>query len=105
MNDKPKSKIKAEAYIKKYNLDVSAEQLFMDFEKLNQIYFENLKSNKMYRCKSSLEKRTLFIQWYFNEHQNALKVRQMIKNLAEMLFVSEKTIERELKKDTTGTQV
>lgn len=94
---------KAEQYIRQHNLDISVEQLYAEFEQLLGIYKDfrnyinqdqNLKY--MYRNKSKLEKRELFINWYLQKHQNNRRIKTTLTELSDLLFVSSKTIEKQL---------
>lgn len=95
---------KAEVYADKYGQ--SPEQLFAEFEQVLRLHAEfeaylknnriNYKLNSMKRSKRSLERRKLFIEWYFLKNQNTMKTKEAVMNLADMAFVSERTVQLDL---------
>lgn len=99
----------AEKYIEKYNLDISPEQLFIEFQQIialhesfNEYLKEeklNAKLEKMKRNKRLLEKRKLFIAWYALKNQNQKMAKEIFIDLSEMVFASERTVQIELKNE------
>lgn len=102
----------AENYITKHNLNTTPEQLFIEFEALTKIHneFEDyLKANslntqleKMKRDQRLLEKRRLFVEWYFLKNQNKQSVKETLINLSEMSFTSVRTVQNHLSNETTA---
>ncbi|WP_142783358.1 hypothetical protein [Changchengzhania lutea] len=100
-----------EQYIIDHGLNITPEELFVQFNhiveshhqfeyylKLNGIN-ENLE--KMKRNKRLLEKRKLFVDWYFLKNQNKKNIKSLMIEASEMLFTSTKTIQIDLLKETT----
>ena len=57
---------------------------------------------QMERNKRLLEKRRLFVEWYFVKTQNRLLVKEAFIDISEMIFVSTKTVQKDLLKEATG---
>ena len=101
-------------YIDKHKLDISVEELFIQFEKICllreefDLYIETTgikyELNKMKRNERLKEKRSIFCQWYFTKHQNNRdkKYRALLIDLSEMLFVSERTVQFDVFGETTA---
>ena len=103
----------AEKYIEKYNLDITVQELFDEFECVYQasIDFEKYlkessliyKLNKMKRNQRLKEKRSIFCKWYMEKNQSnkKKKYRALLIELSEMVFVSERTVQFDVFRETT----
>lgn len=61
--------------------------------------FEKELKKTMQRDINAIQERRMFINWYFDKNPEKIQdTKQTIPRLAKILFVSVKTIERELKK-------
>lgn len=104
----------AKEYIERYELDLTVEELFEEFEHIYQasIDFEEYlktsgiiyKLNKMKRNARLKEKRSIFCKWYFTKNQNdrSKKYRSLLIELSEMIFVSERTVQFDVFGETTA---
>ncbi|WP_069676976.1 hypothetical protein [Formosa sp. Hel1_33_131] len=102
---------KAESYIEKNDLGISPEEMFIEFQEMYQLHIEfdnyvkenglNKKLEQMQRNKRLLEKRKLFVEWYFVKTQDDLSVKEAFINLSEMIFASTKTVQKDLLKEAT----
>ena len=102
---------KAIDYIEKHGLEITPEQLFVEFMAIVKWHEEFecylkeskiiYKLNKMKRNKRLKEKRKLFVQWYFTKNQTELSKTLQL-DLSEMVFVTTRTIREELLKETTA---
>jgi len=100
----------AEKYIKKHNVDKSAEELFIEFKNIIDLHQEfekylkekklNQNLEKMRRNKRLLAKRKLFAEWYLLTNQNKLATKVVFIDLSEFTFSTRRTIESDLKKTT-----
>lgn len=98
-------------YIQEYNLDLSPEQMFIEFNRIVilhrkfEAYCNNsgltIKLNKMQRSKRLKEKRKLFVDWYILQNQNTKILKEMIYELSEMIFSVERTVEKDIYSETT----
>lgn len=97
----------AENYIDKFGEDKSVEELFIEFQiivELHQEFNEYFKKSKHYyrikpmnRSKRKLEKRKLFIEWFFIKNQNNKFSKEILNEIAEIIFTSERTVRNSLK--------
>tara|TARA_B110001452_G_scaffold28410_1_gene22319 strand:- start:5735 stop:6073 length:339 start_codon:yes stop_codon:yes gene_type:complete len=100
-----------EKYIKKHGVSKTPEQMFIEFQAVFNLHKEfetylkengyNTKLERMQRNKRLLEKRRLFINWYFVKTQDDLLVKEAFINLSEMIFASTKTVQKDLLKEAT----
>lgn len=98
----------AEAYIEKYGVNTSIEELFIEFKVIVDLHedFEfflkqnglNEKLERMQRSERLLEKRRLFSNWYVDLTQNKVASKEAEINLSETVFVSVRTVQKDLKK-------
>ncbi|AOR28733.1 hypothetical protein FORMB_16940 [Formosa sp. Hel1_33_131] len=85
--------------------------MFIEFQEMYQLHIEfdnyvkenglNKKLEQMQRNKRLLEKRKLFVEWYFVKTQDDLSVKEAFINLSEMIFASTKTVQKDLLKEAT----
>ena len=89
----------AEDFITKYDLNCSVEELFVAFEELERVHedFNQYLNEMRQRCEKALDRRKLFSEWYFLKYQNQKNTKSILKELAEMEFVSERTVINQLK--------
>ncbi|MBD0822633.1 hypothetical protein [Aestuariibaculum marinum] len=96
----------SEDYIKAYGLDISPEELFIQFEFIIECHKDfnmYLKDNglneileKMKRSKRLLEKRKLFTNWYIQKYQNNKMLKELHLDLSEIVFASERTVREDI---------
>lgn len=94
---------KAQRYINGQDIDITVEQLCVEFQKALHIYKDflqhiNQDQNRkhMYRSQDKLKRRELFIKWYLQKHQDKKRIKTMLYELSDLLFTSPKTIEKQL---------
>lgn len=101
----------AEKYTLKYSVQKTPEQMFIEFQQVYDLHKEfesylkengnNKKLEQMQRNKRLLEKRKLFVEWYFVKTQDDLSVKEAFINLSEMIFASTRTVQKDLLKEAT----
>ena len=81
-------------FVEKHGLECSAEELFIYFNEIVQLHdeFNQYLNDMQYRCKKALDRRKLFVEWYFKKYQNEKNVKRLIMDLSEITFVSERTL-------------
>lgn len=100
-----------ERHIIKYDLEISPEELFIEFEnivKLHEQFEGHVRElaiyNKLYQMERNQrlkEKRRLFAEWYVQKNQNSKLLKEMLFDLSEMVFTSTRTVEKDLYSETT----
>lgn len=92
----------AQRFINENNLDMTVEQLYVEFERMLKTYTEfteeinsNPKTKIMYRSQEKLQRRELFINWYLQKHRDK-RIKTVLHELSGLLFTSPKTIEKQL---------
>lgn len=103
--------VEVQDYIDENNLRQTVEEIFVGFERaiyLHREFNDHLealgltrKLKSMKRVKKITEKRRLFGLWYVQKTQNEQQIMSQLSNLEELLFVSERTILRDILTDTT----
>lgn len=96
---KPELVDRAEIYIQGHDALLTPEQLFLLFKRDAQVFKKfnrYLKKNKIKfdmpkKSEKRIERRRVFLHWYV-EHNNEKLISECVKELADMLFISEKTI-------------
>lgn len=101
----------AESYIESNGLDISPEQLFIEFMFIVKCHEEFdcylkeskliFKLNKMKRDERLKKKRELFNKWYFSKYKNKF-TKELLIELSEMTFVSERTVQLDVFRETTA---
>ena len=100
-----------EEYINTFDVNKSAEELFIEFQKIVDLHLEfekYLKENdlnqnleKMQRSKRLLAKRKLIAEWYLHINQNELSTKAVFIDLSEFTFASKRTIQKDLSGEAT----
>lgn len=91
----------AKQYAERYEPLKEPENLFEEFEKKVKIhtdFIQYLKTQPMKRQRKSLQKRKLFIEWFYWHYRGKKRVMNTLAEAAELAFISESTAENDLRK-------
>ncbi len=95
-----------EKYLQEHNINMSVEELFIHFQEIINVHHDfelylrqnniNQELEQMKRTERLKTKRELFAKWYFLHKRNKGLTKQVLIELSEMVFLSERTVQGDI---------